>query len=165
MAATHSACRYSTSAGVYIPLLHIHGRSFGMYGRREEKEMAAVLDSSFRITAIIALPCALGMAAIPRYILSSLFTQTSAERMAPLLSVLAIAVFFIGLLATTNCALQAAGKERLPIISMLAGAAIKLAASWILIGIPAVGIYGTPISTVLCYAVAAGLNLILWQSG
>jgi stage V sporulation protein B len=79
--------------------------------------------------------------------------------MAPLLSVLAFAVFFMGVLATSNCALQAAGKETLPIISMLAGAGTKLVASFVLCGIPAVGIYGTPISTVLCYAVAMGLNL------
>ena len=65
----------------------------------------------------------------------------------------------MGVLATSNCALQAAGKETLPIISMLAGAATKLVASFILCGIPAVGIYGTPISTVLCYAVAMSLNL------
>ncbi len=127
--------------------------------RREKKRMETVLDSSFRLTAMIALPCAFGMSAIARYILPALFNSESSLTMAPLLSVLAFAVFFMGVLATSNCALQAAGKESLPIVSMLAGAATKLVASFVLCGIPAVGIYGTPISTVLCYAVAMSLNL------
>ena len=127
--------------------------------RREKKRMELVLDSSFRLTAMIALPCAFGMSAIARYILPALFNSESSLTMAPLLSVLAFAVFFMGVLATSNCALQAAGKESLPIVSMLAGAATKLVASYVLCGIPAIGIYGTPISTVLCYAVAMSMNL------
>lgn len=127
--------------------------------RREKKRMDTILDSSFRLTAMIALPCAFGMSAIARYILPTLFNSESSLKMAPLLSVLAFAVFFMGVLATSNCALQAAGKESLPILSMLAGAAAKLISSYVLCAIPSVGIYGTPISTVLCYAVAMGLNL------
>ncbi|MBQ7012282.1 MAG: polysaccharide biosynthesis protein [Clostridia bacterium] len=127
--------------------------------RREKKRMDTILDSSFRLTAMIALPCAFGMSAIARYILPTLFNSESSLTMAPLLSVLSFAVFFMGVLATSNCALQAAGKEQLPIVSMLAGAAVKLIASFVLCGIPAVNIYGTPISTVLCYAVAMGFNL------
>ena len=89
--------------------------------RREKQRMDRILDSSFRMTAMIALPCALGMAAIPKYVLSMIFNSESSSVMAPLLSVLALAVFFIGVLATSNCALQGVGQERLPIFSMLAG--------------------------------------------
>lgn len=127
--------------------------------RREKQRMDKILDSSFRMTAIIALPCALGMASIPKYLLSMIFNSDSSASMTPLLSILSFAVFFIGVLATSNCALQGVGREALPIFSMLGGALVKLISSWILVGIPAVGIYGTPISTVLCYATAMGMNL------
>ena len=127
--------------------------------RKEKARMDSILDSSFRLTAMIALPCAFGMSAIARYILPTLFNSESSLQMAPLLSVLSFAVFFMGVLATTNCALQAAGRESLPIFSMLAGVGVKLVASYVLCGIPSVAMYGTPISTVLCYATAMMLNL------
>ena len=44
-------------------------------------------------------------------------------------------------------------------LSMTAGACVKLAASWILSGIPGMGIRSAPISTVLCYAVMAACSL------
>ena len=127
--------------------------------RRDRKRMRGILTSAFKMTAIIALPCALGMAAIPRYILNTVFDHGDADDLAPLLSIIAVAVFFVGILATTNSTLQGARKERYPIISMLAGAGVKLVSSWILVGIPAVNIYGAPISTLLCYITAASLNL------
>lgn len=127
--------------------------------RRDRKRMRGILTSAFKMTAIIALPCALGMAAIPRYILNTVYNHGDADDLAPLLSIIAVAVFFVGILATTNSTLQGARKERYPIISMLAGAGVKLVSSWILVGIPAVNIYGAPISTLLCYITAASLNL------
>lgn len=119
-----------------------------------------ILESSFRITSIIAMPCALGMAAMSMYILPALFNSENSKGMFPLLSILSAAVFFIGVLATSNSALQGAGKEMLPIVSMAAGALVKVVSSWILVGIPAVNIYGTPVSTVLCYATAMVCNLV-----
>lgn len=77
---------------------------------------------------------------------------------APLLSVLALSVFFVGMIAITNAILQATKHERLPIFSMLAGAVVKIITSIVLIGIPSVGIYGTPIGTLLCYGTTTVIN-------
>ena len=77
---------------------------------------------------------------------------------APLLSILALSVFFVGMIAITNAILQATKHERLPIFSMLAGAVVKIITSIVLIGIPSVGIYGTPIGTLLCYGTTTVIN-------
>ncbi len=127
--------------------------------RGEKNKLGVALNSAFCVGSVIAFPCALGMSVAAHPILSMLFGEESADIGAPLLSVLAIGVIFIGIVAVTNSVLQSAKKERLPIISMVAGAAVKLISSYLLIGTPEINIFGTPLSTVLCYVTAAGLNL------
>ena len=88
--------------------------------------------------------------------LKLLFRESAAEQAAPLLSILAPATLFLCLLAISNSILQAHHKERVPIVSMLAGAVVKLVSNYVLMG--EIGIYGTPISTVLCYITAVAVN-------
>ena len=110
-----------------------------------------IMNSTIKVASLIALPSSLGMSVLAEPILKLLFNDESAERVAPLLSILALSIFFISMLAVTNSILQVFHHERKPIISMLAGSIIKIAASYTLIGIPAIGIFGAPISTFLCY--------------
>ena len=127
---------------------------------REKKKTERIVASTLRVAVMIALPCALGLSAMSRGILDLLFhgLDSSVSMAAPLLSILALSCFFVCVLAVTNSILQANGYERKPIISMLTGAAVKLASSYILIGIPEVGMYGTPISTFICYAAVCAMN-------
>lgn len=123
-----------------------------------ENDSRRIIFSSLKVAAIIALPCALGMSAMSYPILSMLYTNDSALIAAPLLSVLSIAVFFLGMLSITNSILQAYKMQWLPIISMVSGAAVKLISEFILIS--NFGIIGTPISTLLCYITCSTLNFI-----
>lgn len=82
-----------------------------------------------------------------------------AELAAPKLSILSISIFFICVLSTSNAVLQAHGKQKLPIISLVAGSVAKLILGFVLIGIPQIGIYGAPISTVVCYMIATSFNI------
>jgi len=127
---------------------------------RGDKEKASkAVSLSIKAAALISLPCAFGLSALSKPILSLLFTdESSVEKAWPLLSVLAIAVFFVGILAVTNAILQSLHKENLPIISILAGAVVKIISGYILIG--RMGIMGTPVSTLLCYIVIAIINFI-----
>lgn len=125
----------------------------------DKKSASSAVSLSIKAAAIISMPCAFGLSALSKPILSLLFKDsTSVEKAWPLLSVLAIAVFFVGLLAVTNAILQSLHKENLPIISIVAGAVIKIISGYILIG--RYGIIGTPISTLLCYIVIAIFNFI-----
>lgn len=113
---------------------------------------------SIRLILIIALPCAIGLGIFSKPILSLLmFKADSVARAAPWLSIAAVSVLFLGIISITNAFLNSVGKQRLPIISMLAGAGVKLVSNYILLA--KIGIYGAPISTVLCYLVASSINV------
>lgn len=116
------------------------------------------MNSALRICSIIILPMSLGLSVMAEPILKLLYNASSAEMAAPLLSILALSVFFVGMISITNAILQASKHEQLPIISMVAGAVVKIVASVVLIGIPEVGIYGTPIGTFLCYMTTTVIN-------
>jgi len=122
----------------------------------DEKRLTFLRGSAIRIVSMIGVPCAFGMAVMSSPILKLLFRESSAEQAAPLLSILAPATLFLCLLAISNSLLQAHHKERVPIISMLSGAAVKLITNYILMG--QIGIYGTPVSTLLCYITAVAVN-------
>ncbi len=124
-------------------------------GNRERTKR--VMDGSLLITAIVELPCALGMSVLAEPIIKLLFgSDSSAEAAAPLLSILALSVFFVSTISITSAFLQAHKLERKPIISMICGAAVKLLASFVLIGIPSINIYGSPVASCLgCFTISA----------
>ena len=70
-----------------------------------------------------------------------------------------MSVLFSSLMTVTNSVLQAYGMERKPIVSMLAGAAVKALLSYFLIGIPKINIFGAPISTFVCALTVTLINL------
>lgn len=114
---------------------------------------------SLRFIVIIALPCAMGLGVFSKQILRLLmFRADSVERAGPWLSIASASVLFLGIIAITNSFLNSVGKQRLPIISMIAGASVKLISNYILLA--KIGVVGAPISTVLCYLTASSINVI-----
>ncbi len=129
--------------------------------RREADRARELLSSAFRLCALIALPASLGISVFGREILGLLFSdQLAAVNIAaPLLSSLSPAIFFSCIITVSNAALQAYGRATRPIISMAAGAAVKIAAEYILVGMPEINILGAPISTLLCDLTIVMVNL------
>lgn len=124
----------------------------------DEQKSEAIRALSLRTITLISVPCAVGLGVFSYPILNLLmFKQDSVERAAPWLSIAAVSVVFLGVIATTNAFLNTAGKQKLPIISMLIGASVKLISNYVLLG--KIGIYGAPVSTVICYLFAASFNI------
>lgn len=117
------------------------------------------MHTSIRISSIMAVPCALGMSVMAHPIIRLIFGADIADTGAPLLTLLAPAIFFVCLLSVSNALLQANGYERKPIFSMIAGAAVKLVLTYILVGIPGIGMSGVPISTFFCYLTVSVMNV------
>ena len=127
------------------------------------RDLHRVMNSAIKVTSIISMPCALGMSVLSGPIIRLLFnTSENPAEMAfgtdTLLSVQALAVFFLAMYSITTAFLQAHGKERMPIVSVLAGVIVKLLSSFILIGIPGIQILGAPIGTLLCYITITVVN-------
>ena len=125
----------------------------------DTKRTSVYMHTSLRLSSILAIPCALGMSVMAHPIIWMLFGLEDADMGAPLLTILAPAIFFVCLLSVTNALLQANGYERKPIISMAAGAVVKLTLTYILVGIPEIGMYGVPISTFCCYFTVSVCNV------
>ena len=120
------------------------------YASGNRERMKKVMDSSLLITSIIELPCALGLSVLAEPVITLIFgTGTSAETAAPLLSVLSLSVFFGSLMSITGAFLQAHKLERKPLISIVIGSIVRITATYILVGIPALNIYGAPIVSIL----------------
>ena len=116
--------------------------------------------SAIRFALILSVPAALGLGLFGERILSLFFVRSSAALAAPILAVLSPGIVFLSLVTVSGAILQARGKPGITVLSMLLGATVKTAAGFYLIGLPTVGIYGAAIGTVLCYAVAATVNLV-----
>ena len=112
---------------------------------------------SLKYALIIGLPCAMGLSALSDPILCLLYNATSAHAAAMLLTLLAPSSLLVCILAITNSVLQGCGKEKMPVISMLAGGGVKLLSGMLLIKL--CGISGAPVSTFLCYLTVTVMNL------
>lgn len=117
------------------------------------------LSTALRLTMIITLPAGAGFLLLSGPILRIFYSVGTAAQGGPLMAVLGIAVPAVALVAVTNATLQAFGRIDLPLISMFLGAVVKMLGDYYLIGNPAVGILGAPVSTAVCYWLIALLNL------
>ncbi len=122
------------------------------------KQTTTIVTSAIRVSVLIGVPCAFGMSALACPILRLFYQDASADVASPLLTLLAPSSLFVCLLAVTNAVLQATGRERKPVVSMLAGAAVKTVSGVILVRY--FGMTGAPISTFLCYFTAAIMNFV-----
>ena len=122
----------------------------------------ATEESAARITGLLSLPCAVGLAVLSEPVMA-LLGGYSGEKLAlggSLMLVLGICVFPYAIIQFTNSLLQAHGYAKVPVIHMLLCGAGKLLAVYWLVGNPALGILGAPICAALCYALIAALNLL-----
>ena len=125
------------------------------------KAAKATEESSARISALISMPCAFGLALLAQPV-TQLLGGYSGEKLAlatRLMSVLGVCIVFNATVLLTNAIMQAHGHEKLPVVNMFIGGFVKLVAVFILTGNPAIGIVGTPIGSLLCYLCITVLNL------
>ena len=143
---------------IALPLIPILSSAIACKDRITEQKM---IELSYRINALIALPASVGITLFARPILSLLFGNQieAVETAAPLLSILGISVFLSCMITATNSVLHAYREVKKPILATLAGVAAKGIAAYILIGIPVIGLWGAPISSFFCNAVIVVLNM------
>lgn len=126
------------------------------------KEAKLTEESAARITGLIAMPCAIGLAVLAEPV-TALLGRYSGDRLvlaASLMRVLAITIIFDAVVLVTTAIMQSHGHAGRPVINMLVGGVLKLLAVYILTGNPHIGILGTPIGTLICYFMISVLNLV-----
>ena len=126
-----------------------------------DQEAKATEESAARITGLISMPCAFGLAVLSNPV-TALLGGYSGEKLVlatKLMAVLGISIMFNAVVLVTTAILQAHGRAGRPVINMFVGGFLKLAAVYILTGNPAFGILGTPIGTLACYLAICVLNI------
>ena len=128
----------------------------------DRKGAKATEESAARVTALISMPCAIGLAVLAEPV-TALLGGYSGEKLilaTRLMQVLGVCIMFNATVLLTNAIMQAHGHVNLPVINMFVGGFLKLAAVFILTGNPHIGILGTPIGSLLCYLSITILNVL-----
>lgn len=143
---------------VALPLVPMLSAAIASGDREKQADM---IRASYHLTALFAIPAALGVTAYAHPILSLLFggEPEAVAVAAPLLSYLGISVFLSCMITATNSVLHAYQVVNRPILALVAGALIKIGAAYLLIGNPRFSLAGAPISTFLCNTTVVLLNL------
>jgi len=116
-------------------------------------------QSAFRISLLIGLPAAVGLAVLSGPIMQLLYPKEPAS-VGEILLYLSIAVLFLTQVQTLTGILQGLGKPVIPVRNLMIGAGVKLITTYILTGIPALNVKGAALGTVSAYLVASVLNFI-----
>ena len=126
-----------------------------------DAEAKATEESAARITGLISMPCAfgLGLMAEPVTALLGGYTGDNLVLATKLMAILGFSIMFNAVVLVTTAIMQAHGHAGRPVINMLIGGVLKLAAVFILTGNPNIGIVGTPVGTLICYLTICILNL------
>lgn len=134
-----------------------------LFSKGEIKEAHKNMDSSMRMVSIIAAPCAIGLSLFAHPILSLVYSRIPKEVSiaAPAFAILALGIYLVAVVYPTNLFLQACGKASVPMISMFAGAVLKIIINVVLVSNPSVRINGAPFGTLACYGAILLINLIM----
>ncbi len=128
--------------------------------RNDIQKQRELLGTTFRLTALISVPGAIGMGMLSDRLLQLLYQGSDELKIAvPLLLIISIAVPASCLITATNAILQAYSRAWIPMLSTVIGCLIKAVSLYYLTGIEEIGILAAPISTLLCCTVIVLINL------
>lgn len=118
------------------------------------------IEVGMRMTMLLACPCAAGLFVLAKPIMLMLyFDQTeNALQAAPTLQVMTLGVILLAVSQTATGALQAVGRQTVPVRNLAVGAAVKVVLTYFLVGLPAVNVKGAALGTNGAYLIALILN-------
>ena len=131
----------------------------GAIARGDRENGAKIAEDSMRMSAVLSLPMGVGLAVLSYPIVNVLYPNSHSAGPG-LLSIMGVASFFVCIMLMENAVLQASGKERLPMYSMITGSLVKIAVNWVLVARPEINIYGAPIGTLVGYIVMCVMNYV-----
>ena len=123
----------------------------------DRKAVRHKINTAMRISMALSIPAAVGLSVLADPILALLFP--SYPDGGRLLRLGSVSIIFWAMVQVSSGVLQGIGKVMLPVIAAFFGVMIKIPINWYLLAVPEINILGTVISTIICYIVAAGINL------
>ncbi len=140
------------------------------WAAKKKGEVKSSVETVLKISALIAMPCGIGIAAVSGDVLRLLYSAEKLNEIdivVPILQTLGITAVFSGMMVPMTNMLQAIGKQTIPVRNIAIGALLKIVINYVLVGIPQVNIMGASIGTLVCYVYifAANLYSLLKYSG
>lgn len=126
------------------------------FAQKNEKLITKRTETALRFTVLIGLPAAVGLFILAEPLTSVIFNSPQA---AVPLRIVCWGVIFITLQQTTAAILQGLGETIIPARNLFFGAVINAVINYTLTSMPAFGIQGAALGTVVGFALAAFLNL------
>ena len=127
--------------------------------KKKRQEASEIAESSLRISAVIAMPMAVGLFVLADPVFRVIYWGSHPAGPA-LLRLLGVAAFFVCMSMMGNAILQAIGQEKLPILSILLGGVVKIGVNWFLVGNPRININGAPVGSICCFAVMCAADYV-----
>ncbi|MBQ7801281.1 MAG: polysaccharide biosynthesis protein [Oscillospiraceae bacterium] len=128
----------------------------------DNKGARATEESAARVTGLICMPCAIGIAALAQPVTALLggYTGQDLTLSTQLMGIMGINIIFNAVVLLTNAMMQAHGHAVVPVVNMFTGGILRLIVVYILTGNRNIGIVGTPIGAMVCFLCITVLNLI-----
>lgn len=123
---------------------------------RQNEKVRITFANAMQLAILIVLPATVGLMTLATPIMELLYDKPGAD-VAMFWS--AAVVLVVGLYQISAGTLQGMGKAMVPMYSLLMGAVIKIVLTFTLTAMPAVGIRGAAIGSVIGFAAAAGHNV------
>ena len=138
-----------------IPAITSHLTLLNYKGAKATEESAA------RVTGLVCMPCAFGLATLAGPVTALLggYTGADLQLSTSLMSIMGMNIIFNAVVLLTNAMMQAHGHAVVPVINMFLSGVLRLAVVHILTGNPNIGIVGTPIGAMICFLCIAVLNV------
>ena len=120
-------------------------------------EMQSKINIALKLSAVIALPSAMGLFFLAEPIMKLIFFQKYEG--VEILKYLSLSIPFVIATQTTTSILQATNHYIRPMINLLIGCLVKVVLTMFLVPIANINIYGAVIASITAYIVVAILNL------
>ena len=131
--------------------------------RGDRLSAGKVSEDSMRISALVSVPMGVGLAVLAKPIMDTLYPGSHPAGPG-LLGVMGVASFFVCILQMENAILQASGKEKLTMVTLIVGGLVKILINWFLVARREINIYGAPVGTLVSYLVMAVMNYVfMWR--
>ena len=131
--------------------------------RGEKEYVAKEAGMGLRMAAVIGFPCSIGMSLLAKPILylcyRGSYTAAQLDVASELLQISSLTIVLFTMVQATSGILQGAGKQRIPMYTLVIGVAMKVALNYTLVRIPGVDIHGAPWASLLCYTASMIPNL------
>ncbi|MBQ6372321.1 MAG: polysaccharide biosynthesis protein [Oscillospiraceae bacterium] len=127
--------------------------------RGENDKATKISEDSMRIAAAVCLPMGIGLAVLSTPIMRVIYRGSHGSGPV-LLAILGVTSFFVCMVLMENAILQASGREKYTMITLITGGLIKISVNWFLVADPRINIYGAALGSLISYVVMAVMNYV-----